>query len=322
MNCGQCKEEVFELIEREAIDPAGVHEILDRCPDCRALFDEMKAALVAVDQLPLEDPPARVDADILRAALMRRANVTPIRKRRFQAPPWAMAAVALLAVGIGVWSIPRDTELATEDALGATVAESDEGIVTAPRPASAPAVLEEAASEKSAQGLRLEQRGGPEPRAEPPGQPSVARRERAQAKRKAGPSPAKRSKAAEAASEEGSDVGGVAQMQDMAQAPAADARAVGAARNAALTSDSAEQEEAKEDIDDANLACKKTVASFEERRRRDVDFEPDPEQQLALGRCYAKLGDTKRARTWLERAATHAKTKPRAQSALEKLPLD
>jgi len=323
MNCEQCKEEVFELIEREAVDPAGVREILDRCPDCRGLFDEMKAALVAVDQLPLENPPARVDADILRAAAMRRANITPIRKRRLQAPPWAMAAIALLAVGVGVWSIPRSTELATEDALVAPVAESDEGIVAEPRPAGPPAELEETVSEKAEQAFQLDQEKQTEPLAKTPAKPSVARRERARTNRRVAPARARQAKAVEAAAEEGSDVGAVAGMQDMAEAPAVDARAPRAARAVAPSSESAGQEaneETKED--DADAACRKTTADFEKRRRRDADFKPDPEQELALGRCYAKLGDTKRARTWLELAAAHEKTKTRAQTALKKLPPD
>lgn len=323
MNCEQCKEEVFELIEREAVDPAGVREILDRCPDCRGLFDEMKAALVAVDQLPLENPPARVDADILRAAAMRRANITPIRKRRLQAPPWAMAAIALLAVGVGVWSIPRSTELATEDALVAPVAESDEGIVAEPRPAGPPAELEETVSEKAEQAFQLDQEKQTEPLAKTPAKPSVARRKRARTNRRVAPARARQAKAVEAAAEEGSDVGAVAGMEDMAEAPAVDARAPRAARTVAPSSESAGQEaneETKED--DADAACRKTTADFEKRRRRDADFKPDPEQELALGRCYAKLGDTKRARTWLELAAAHEKTKTRAQTALKKLPPD
>ncbi len=323
MNCEQCKEAVFELIEREVVDPAGVKEILDRCPECRALFDEMKAALVAVDQLPLEEPPARVDADILRAALMRRTNVTRVGRRRFQAPPWAMAAIALLAVGVGVWAIPRDTELATEDALGTPVAESDEAIAAAPSPASAPAELEEAVGEKAEEALRLNQETQTAPLAKTAAKPSVARQQRARTKRKSAPAPARQVEAVEAAPEEGIDVGAVAGMADMAESPAANGRAAGAASTVVLADESADREakkELKEDDDDAT--CRKTVADFEKRRRRDTGFKPDAELELALGRCYAKLGDTKRARTWLKRAAAHPKTKIRAQTALEKLATD
>ena len=61
MNCEECKEQVFELIEREAVDPEGVREVLARCPECRALFDQMKAALANVDRLPIEEPPETID---------------------------------------------------------------------------------------------------------------------------------------------------------------------------------------------------------------------------------------------------------------------
>ncbi len=314
MNCEQCEEQVFELIEREAVDPAGVREILDRCPNCRVLFDEMKAALVAVDQLPLEDPPTRIDADILRAAMMRRGKVKPIRKRALQAPPWAMAAVALLAVGIGVWAIPRDTKLATENEVVAPVAESDQNVVAAPKPATAPAKLDEAMSAKAKPTSPLERARRAEPIAKTPMKPSVARRERAPAKRKARRSSARQLEAAGPPPTETVGVG--AEAMDMAEAPAEE---VGAADAARAEVSPAAEEGAKAEADDSELACKKTIGSFEERRRGDADFRPGPEQQLALGRCYAKLGDEKRARTWLERAAAHAKTRTRAQAALKEL---
>ena len=299
MNCEQCKEDVLELIERAAIDPAGVQEILDRCPDCRTLFDDMKAALVAADQLPLEDPPSRVDAEVLRAAAMRRANVTPLRKWRLQAPPWAMAAIAVLAVGIGVWSIPPNGNVATEDALGTTVVETEEDFVAEQKPVGARGETVQASSEKAEARVLLDQREPVKPRAEAPAKSPVARRERGQAKRKVLSAPVQKANAPETAPTESF---------------AADAVAVAG---------SGMLEEAKEDRDDkADEACRKTVADFEKRSRRDEDYKLDPEQQLALGRCYAKSGDAKSARTWLERAAAHAKTKTRAGEALEGLASD
>ena len=275
MNCEQCKEEILELIERAAIDPAGVKEILDRCPDCRALFDDMKAALVATYQLPLEDPPLRVDAEVLRVAAMRSANVTPPRKWRLQAPRWAMAAIALLAVGIGVWSIPPSDDVATEDSLGMTIVEPKNDIVAEHEP--------------------LDQREPATPRVEAAAKSSVARPESEQAKRKARAAPMRKTSAPASA-----------------EAFAADAVA-----------GSGMLEEAKEEREDsADEACRKTIADFQTRNRQDEDYTPDPEQQLALGRCYAKLGDAESARTWLERAAAHPKTEARAREALKGLASD
>ena len=62
MNCDECIERVFELIEQEASDPARVRAILEQCPDCRALFEETKARLALAAELPLEDPPAALDS--------------------------------------------------------------------------------------------------------------------------------------------------------------------------------------------------------------------------------------------------------------------
>jgi len=114
MSCDECQEQIFELIEREAIDPEGVREILARCPDCRSAFEETKAALGLAALLPIEEPPAAIDAAILRAAASRRRGGIPLRKRFVQAPPWAVAAIALLAVGVGVLTIPRGVQLESE----------------------------------------------------------------------------------------------------------------------------------------------------------------------------------------------------------------
>ena len=132
MNCDECQERVFELIEREAIDPEGVREILRRCPDCAALFEEMKAGLAAAAKLPIESPPASLDAAIIRAAATRQTEALPSPRRRLQPLPWAVAATALLAVGIGVWAIPHgadEAEQAASEPAMAPAVEADERAV-------------------------------------------------------------------------------------------------------------------------------------------------------------------------------------------------
>jgi len=68
MNAQELNDQVFDLIEREAFDPEGVQEILAALPECRAYFERIKAALALVDQLPVEEPPADMDAMILASA--------------------------------------------------------------------------------------------------------------------------------------------------------------------------------------------------------------------------------------------------------------
>lgn len=108
MNCDECHEKVLELIEREQTDPEGVRDILERCPECRATFEELKSTLELTAELPLEEPSAAVDEAVMRAATAHANRVVSLERRRFRPIPWAAAAVALLAVSIGVWSIPTD----------------------------------------------------------------------------------------------------------------------------------------------------------------------------------------------------------------------
>ena len=95
------------MIEREAVDPDGVREILARCPDCLAAFDEMKAALAVAEQLPIVEPPAAVDAAILRAAGERAPRVVRLKKRRLQPAPWAMAMPDIRRRAVEVTSASR-----------------------------------------------------------------------------------------------------------------------------------------------------------------------------------------------------------------------
>ena len=107
MNCEECEERVLDLIEQEPRDPEAVRSLLERCPDCRVRFDEMKALLDQVSGLTIEEPSPATDRAIVAAALDRVESRRRPRRWILRPPPWAAAAVALLAVGVGVWAIPR-----------------------------------------------------------------------------------------------------------------------------------------------------------------------------------------------------------------------
>jgi hypothetical protein len=288
MNCDECKEQVFELIEREVVDPEGVREILVRCPDCRAAFDEMKAALAVAARLPIEEPGADLDAAIFRAAAARTPRVVPLRKRRLQPPPWAMAAIALLAVGIGVWTIPR--EVRHEGEVASNEMKNEEVALVAE-----PFLDEEAELDDT-----------------------IAHTERAAAKRRTAPSePAPPRRTAKSPADEPRAV-------RMAQAPAsqpAAAMAAGAITKSGLAeADSAElRARERERYDDDDAACKRTVDEIERLKRADRDYVPQPEEQLAIGKCYATLDNAAQARKWLQRAAAHRETRARAEEALRQL---
>jgi lipopolysaccharide biosynthesis regulator YciM len=61
------------------------------------------------------------------------------------------------------------------------------------------------------------------------------------------------------------------------------------------------------------------VSVVEKMVSQNKDYEPTPEEQLALGRCYDMLGKKAKAKEWLRRAAKHPETKVRAEQALGEL---
>ncbi len=304
MNCDECKEQLFELIEREAVDPGGVRAILARCPDCRAAFDEMKAALAVAGQLPIEEPSAAVDAAVVRAASERLPRVVPLRKRRLQPPPWARAAIALLAVGVGVWSIPREVQL--EGDVGSADLKSAEAPVVAEQEldevaaalddSAAVAELGELASERTAHLGRA-------PRTE-------ARAKKASSK----PVPAKRRFRLAAEKKEDAQAPASLPAADMAAGSAEQTRSYGAASEPL-----AARKRQQDDDGGATADCRRKVDDIERRTRKDKDHAPQPEEELAIGKCYQMLDNVAEARKWLKRAAAHRKTKARAEAALREL---
>jgi len=355
MNCEECKERVFELIEREAVDPEGVRAILADCPDCRAEFDAMKAALVLAEQLPVEEPPPDIDAAILRKAALRTENaahkpatelaqeatVVPLRKRFLQTPPWAMAAVALLAVGLGVWSIPRGVQLESEADSG--VSEAEEAVPFAEAPGDdalggglAPTEAFGAAQvsdEAKVAALNEVRAPAPVARGRPAkGAARPARRELPRAKKrldalaKQSASGAVPESAAASAPEAPAQVQADDRATARAAAPVAAKGEAAAERSVQGVAVAADADFADEEAEDRGAKsaeagdCKAKVAAFERRLSGDKGYEPGPEEELAIGRCYQTLGDTAKARTWLQRAATDPATKRRAQKALRSLP--
>jgi hypothetical protein len=291
MNCDECREQVLDLIEREAADPEAVRELLARCPECRALFDEAKATLPLAEQLPFEEPPAELDAPILRAARARAPKVVPLKKRRLQAPPWAMAAIPLLAVGVGVWTIPRQVQF-----------EGDAG----------PAV------HAPAEEVLAEQTHADRKSMDDANAPAL---ERVEPEARKGASTPRRAKRRTRAPSDDLRVAGVA------QAPASvatanlrvDAAEESEAQDLAARASAPEKKDERSADADVATTCKQRVDEVERRAKLDEDFTATPEEELAIGRCYQELANAAEARKWLERAATHRKTRARAESALRAL---
>jgi len=283
MNCDECKEQVLELIDTERTDPDSVREVLARCPECRALFEELKTTLRLAAQLPLEEPSASVDDAVLGAVNAHTGAVAPLELRRFRPAPWAAAAVALLAVSVGVWSIPepeapmRQPEL---DSVAVVEAEDEREEAATPRlePALEP-------RDTSAGATRSMAKKATRPAAAPSPRQSQPRREAA--------------RRADLDEEAASIAGDAALAVEAAYGPAVD-RGASDEEELALPS-----------------ACEALLARVGAKGGR-----ASGEEALALGRCYRDAEDYARARHWLERAADDPKTRKRAKRVLKSLPVD
>jgi hypothetical protein len=283
MNCDECQEQVFELIERESVDPQAVREVLDRCPECRALFEEMKAALADVAALPSEEPPAEIDVAILRAARERVPKATPRRRKWFQSTQWAVAAATLLAIGVGVWAIPKGEEVAMEEV---------------------------AMDEVAAEAVAMEGGDAPEiaisPTAKSIASPAARKRS---AERQAVPSTEQASLAVRDASSSAAEA-------------FAGAGSLGPARVDTDSAEDASASGARAEPQRASRECARRLAKVERRAREGGAKATTPEDALAIGRCYQAVGNVAEARRWLERAASHPQTKDRAARALSELPAE
>ncbi|NND29972.1 MAG: hypothetical protein HKN97_15430 [Myxococcales bacterium] len=333
MSCEECKSQIFELIEREAVDPEGVRAILADCPECRAEFEATKAALALAGELPLEEPPAHIDAAILSLAERRLSStaresvsraaqeekVVPFYKRMAQVPPWAMAAVALLAVGVGVWSIPRTVQLESDADQGALEAMESAPVAEAPQEEQKERLGGAAPSEEAAVAAVNDVADAAPLRVAEPAKSAArtARRQAPRAKKRRDALARQSGPEAEAQKRELAPAAApaFATGQDAAKRSAAGGAV---AEDAALASAELDEADAKRG---ETAECRGEVTAFEQRLREDDGYAPTPEEQLAIGLCYQRLGDTAKARAWLERAAADPATKRRARKALRALPV-
>lgn len=343
VNCEECKEQVLELIEREALDPEGVRETLAKCPECRAEFDEVKAQLAVANQLPLEATPDHIDILILQAAEARTAGVAPAidtllaeqsameaaapraeaRPRLFLwRPPLAMAAVALLVVGIGISTVsilrgPGQEQLAEapaaedaseqavqpvglEETLGGAEPDGDE--LAAADPEKLAAREADTAKPAAARQARTSRAG-------------VAKKKEARSASRKAPAPVapeeepQRVASAEAdqAAEPPPEQHDAAKLPSLKTGDSKDALSFGKANGQQGATSEAERQ------------CISTILMFEKRLKDKVNYKPTPQQALDAGLCYQRLGKRNQAQHWLKRAAEYPSTSARAKEALDQL---
>lgn len=297
-----------------ALDPDGLSTtgrvVLER------VWQQAKSDLTSADVVKLDDArrgngqpkingkPAPDDDSSL-------ATVISFPKRIMQSQPWAVAAVALLVVGVGVWMV-RERE-------GPGTGVSDREALAV---AEGPAPKEEAAP--------YEEPERPRPMLMDPGpapQPELERfevveieSEDGEVRRELRPikqQPTRRKAPTEEPSalaaaeppppkEEQAQDPKPPELQSFESGDTGTANAISGERPASAT-------------DQERKICAARVSVVEKLVSQNESYEPAPEEQLAVGRCYAVLGKKGKAKYWLERAAKYPETKVRAEKALGEL---
>jgi len=291
--------------------------------DSDALSSTTRAVLERIEQKNLRElPPSEIDALIGAGEATSSeakpieatagATVIPFRRRVLQAP-WAIAAIALLGIGIGLWASrgevgrkiaePSPSEEPHEKVAAAEEEEVRPEPIAEPAP-EAPRVADVSNKERRRRRPKASKDTAPS-KSEPNDQHlEVARKEPSRDASKQVPSPAARVPEPE---EELPELG------TLAKGPQ-----VGPGGSKALTGDTQAPASASS-IEKQRSACRSKVAALEKQLREDKNYSPVPAEQLAIGRCYRVLGKDASARTWLRRATTHPETRARAEKALEEL---
>ena len=231
-----------------------------------------------------------------------------------------MAAVALLAVGVGVWSIPRTVQF--ESDAGQPMLEAKETVPMAEAPRDERFGGEPASEEAAV--VAMEDIADAAPvgvmeSAKSAGRP--ARREAPRAKKR------RDAMVKQSAPEVEAENRAMVPAAAPAVAKPAVAKGEGVVQRSAVGSAVAKDADlASAELDDLDAKsdepseCRVKVTAFERRLGDDESYEPPPEEELAIGRCYQRLGESAKARKWLERAAADPATKRRARKALQALP--
>jgi hypothetical protein len=216
-----------------------------------------------------------------------------------------MAAIAMLAVGVGVWTIPREVQFegdaapaamktAEDVVMAEQMFEDEEEVVVH----DGKLAVAELAAEATASLGTLE-RTDTEAKKESPEPARAMRRSRSSVNEpRAAPN-----------------------VQAPASLPSADmaAAAAGESRSTEVAAKASAPRNQERDNDSVTAACRRKVNEMERRMGADKTHALTPDEELALGKCYQALDNVPEARRWLRRAAAHPKTKVPAEKALGEL---
>lgn len=236
------------------------------------------------------------------------ARVISFPKRVMQSQPWAMAAVALLVVGVGLLSVrerhgPGTGALDGQQVAGTKETPKEAETVEPPAEPMEPVPVEEERVEVA--------EAKPEP---------VPRQERKRRRKREKPTHAEPEPTPEEIGEDEAPVLAAAEAEAPSEEPTElPTLAPGMKGQPGSANALSEGDQAKSASEHDQKICKMRMSALEKLISRKADYEPAPEEQLAAGRCYGILGDKDKAKHWLKRAAKHPETRIAAERALRRL---
>ena len=313
----------------EKLDEAGRSEAFEIAAALRkieAALDEeglSTTGRVVLEQVMQQVESDRTEDNVVKLSDARKGNGAPVRKpdtgmarvisfpkRVMQSQPWAMAAVALLVVGVGLLSVRERQGPGTGTLDGEQVAANEE----VPKKA-------ETAERERPQAVPAEEERVEVAEADPQAKPTKERRRRRKRDKPAAEEPAPEDigqdeAPALAAAEPPPKADTTTPGEEPSELPDLAPGMQGRPGSANALSEGDQAQSASEH---EQKICRMRVSALEEMVGRKANYEPPPEEQLAAGRCYNILGNKDKSKHWLERAAKHPDTKAAAERELRKL---
>lgn len=222
-------------------------------------------------------------------------------RRIMQSQPLAMAAVAMLVIGIGVW-VGRDDRAPDVDPAG------EERL----------AAVEESARERAGEAVESEAVAEAET-ADPPDQKVAAVQSKRPRRKRAATPPGDESAQTEEPRDEVPALAAKEPTEPTPERPALEASVKRSPTDTGSAKALSGSEQQGAVTEQERKICRARVSVVEKMLSSDENYDPVPEEQLALGRCYDLLENKTKAREWLRRASKHPETKSRAEKALRQL---
>ena len=331
MDCVTCEQHLIDFVDEDGLVNASLHKEMrihiEGCDQCAASLAKLEQGMIWAKQMPLDSPSPEVRSAVLAAAAQRvngkEKTQDEDRTGWFQLPQLAMAAAAMLAVGVAFWDEPGlrqetvattavpepPTDVADEVRVAEEVEVEATGLLGAMRAEAVPVPDKETYARRGKAAPSFSKTK------------VVSEKPRASARRNKGEDPL--AGLAETVGNFGSGMS-----DDSINAPAPASRSV-AAENADIDNDNKLKKEDKSDyktngfVLGVEAQSKRAWSAAIVFYKRFIKKHPSEKNvgmaKLRIGQCLVGLGNKKVASQWFEQALEYNETKNEAIEELKKL---